>query len=236
MGLLKKWRAKSQHEKALASYEATRAQWLEECEHVDDLLYMSTHLDELYEASSEAGFSVRLKHNEHVVLGLVGSGLLEPRSGGGSYQGGSSGYSIRVAKGVRFRVGSHRGTYVPSPEVLKVIDTDGNLYMTTQRVIYTSPARNREWAFPKTVDLYHSDQVSGNAGWGATFIAVTNRQKTSGFIYPISEARTIRDRLLLALAIHDGTVEVMVVGLKEQQVELRQSEPTSPPKPPELEG
>jgi hypothetical protein len=235
VGFLKKMKAKSQYQSAVSRYNSELAAWSSESEHVEELLYMATNLDEIYSAAAEAGFSVRLRGGEHVILGLVGAGLIEPRSGGGSYQGGSQGMSFRVAKGVRFRVGQHKGTYVPNPEVLKVIDSGGNAYVTTQRVIYTSPSRSREWDYSKTVDIYHSDAVTGTSEWGATFIGVSNRQKTSGFVYPMTEARRVRDRLLLAMAIHDGTVEDMVVGLKEQSSEMARNRPVEPSRPPELE-
>jgi hypothetical protein len=207
------------YEKAMATHEQAIAGWDAESEHVDELLYMATHLDEVYEASAEAGFSIRLNKGEHVLMGLRGgSGLVEPRASGGSYQGGSTGVSFRVMKGVSYRVGNHRGTYVPGPEVQKIIDSGGDTYVTTQRVLYSSPNRNRDWQHAKTVDLFHSDTVA--PGWGATYISVSNRQKTSGFIYPLENARQMRDRLVLAYAIFDGTIEDLATGLKAQSVEI----------------
>ena len=181
MGFLKKMRAKSAYSTAIDNYQQELVAWEEETEHVDTLLYMAENLDEVYSQAAAAGFSVRLKKGEHVLIGLQGAtALIEPRSGGGSYQGGSRGTSIRVAKGVSFRVGAHRGTYVPNPDIEKAIDTDGDVYITTQRVLYTSPGRSREWAYKSAVDLYHADNWSGTS-FGITYIVVSNRQKTSGF-------------------------------------------------------
>lgn len=78
--------------------------------------------------------------------------------------------------------------------------------------------------------MFHSDTVA--PGWGATYIGVSNRQKTSGFIYPLNNARQVRDRLVLAYAIHDGTVEDLATGLKSQQVELERTKPVAPIGPP----
>ena len=95
-----------------AAYDSALAVWEGENEHVDDLHYLATHLDEVYEAGAEAGFSIRLAPGEHVVARLEGAtGIVEPRASGGSYQGGSTGVSFRVMKGVSYRVGNHRGTY-----------------------------------------------------------------------------------------------------------------------------
>ena len=200
------------------------AAWNEENEHADELLYMATHLDDVYEASAEAGFNLRLNKDEHILIGLQGgSGLVEPRVSVGSYQGGSQGVSFRVMKGVSYRVGSHRGTYAPGPEVQKLIDSGGNLYITTQRVLYSSQTRNRDWLHAKTVETYHSDTAA--PGWGATYIGVSNRQKTSGFVYPLANAKQVRDRLLLAYAINDGTTEDLALGLKAQLGELEATKP-----------
>lgn len=222
-------RENRRYKSELASYETALADWESEHDHVEDLLYLATHVDEVYEAAAEAGFSVRLGKDEHVVFAALGGGLVEPRSSGGSYQGGSQGASFRVMKGVSYRVGAHKGTYVPGPEVQKIIDSGGNIYITTQKVVYTSPNRNRDWAYAKTVDMFHSDAVV--PGIAATYIGVSNRQKTSGFVYPVENARQIRDRLVLALAIFDGTVEELAVGLKSQKADLDRARPVAPIEP-----
>ncbi len=230
MGFLKKVQAKAFYGKAMTRFESELEAWEQESEHVDELLHFGTNLEDIYDASGEAGFSVRLRPNEHILIGLSGaSALVEPRSSGGSYQGGSSGTSIRVMKGVSFRVGNHKGTFIPGPEVQKAIDTDGDAYITTQRVIYSSPARNREWAFKSAVDVFHSDDFV--PGWGVTYLSVANRQKTSGFAYSMDHARRVRDRLVLALAVYDENVEELVEGLTMQQRELKSSRPVEPEKP-----
>jgi len=105
----------------------------------------------------------------------------------------------------------------------------GTTYVTTQRVLYTSATRNRDWMHAKTIDVFHSDTVA--QGWGATYVSVSNRQKTSGFVYPLENARMVRDRLVLAYAVHDGTVEDLSTGLKGQLVELDRTKPVAPVAP-----
>ncbi|MCP4968096.1 MAG: hypothetical protein GY926_23030 [bacterium] len=210
--------------------EATRAQreydlayvaWTQEHELVDNLHYMATNLDEVYRQTSEAGFSIRLKKDEHVLISVDGAGLVEPRATAGHYQGGSSGVSFRVAKGVNFRVGQHKGTYVRGPEEQKMIDSGGALYITTQRVIYTSMNRNREWAFAKTIDVMHDDL-------GVTYMNVSNRQKVSGFVYGEGVAREVQNRLVLAMAVFDDEVDTLVAQLDQQLSELKVSKPVAP--------
>jgi hypothetical protein len=57
-----------------------------------------------------------LKKNERAFFTLTGAGLVAPRRGQGHWQGGYSGFSFRVAKGVRYHVGGTRGTYVQDQE------------------------------------------------------------------------------------------------------------------------
>lgn len=55
------------------------------------------------------------------------------------YQGGSSGISLRVAKGVTVRSGSSRGVPIKGEEVTR---HNGALYITNNRVIFASPSKS----------------------------------------------------------------------------------------------
>lgn len=200
------------------------SRWEQEREHVEDVLYMVEHLDEVYQAATaELGGDLRTKPGEHVLLCIGGASLVEPRRTAGSYQGGSAGVSFRVTKGVRFRVGRHRGTFVPGPEQQTIIDQGGRTYITTQRVVFVGPHHSREWLFSKMLSMSHDDSR------GATYIQVSNRQKTSGFVYGTSVARPVQDRLTLALAVYDNELQYLVGELRDQLKELDASKPTPPP-------
>lgn len=62
--------------------------------------------------------------------------LIEERAvrGRGRYQGGSTGVSFRVSKGVSFRVGQSRGTYHSDREPVAV--SSGKLIVTNKRIIF----------------------------------------------------------------------------------------------------
>lgn len=224
MGWLSDQKRKRTEAKALREYESAHSAWSDQKEHVDTVLELATHIDEVQEQFAAEADSVRLKKGERLLLFVEGAGLVEPRAGKGHYEGGSHGVSFRVAKGVRYRVGGHRGTYVRGPDELKMIDEGGRIFITDQRVPYTSTKQNREWAFEKLVDIYNEDGIS--------FMAVTNRQKTSGIAYGSSIAQAVEDRLTLALAIFDDEVETFVSNLRDQARELRLSEPLRPPELP----
>jgi hypothetical protein len=49
---------------------------------------------------------------------------------------------------------------------------------------------------------------------------IAHRARTSGFIYRSGFARSVPDRLVVALAVADGTIEDMVLSLKAERSEL----------------
>lgn len=56
------------------------------------------------------------------------------------YEGGSRGVSIRIAKGVTYRVGGHRGQLVSRTAIVQ-LDT-GELFLTSQRLIFSGPQKS----------------------------------------------------------------------------------------------
>ena len=76
------------------------------------------------------------KKGEEVIFILDGCALTETRRSKGSYQGGSRGVSVRVAKGVTLRTSGHRGTFVQGPEQVTTICNGGVLAVTNMRAVY----------------------------------------------------------------------------------------------------
>lgn len=158
-----------------------------------------------------------LKKGE-VAIDSVPAKLLEYRSGGSSYQGGSQGVSIRIAKGLSYRVGSNRGQLVRNPEQLQVID-NGDATFTNQRVVFGGQSQTREWAFDKLVDF--------NAGDNGTqvMISVSNRQKVSG-LHAQSVDRVQPGVLLeVAVAYANGGKKAAVEVAKNYLEQYRALEP-----------
>ncbi|MFV1962635.1 MAG: hypothetical protein ACC658_12500 [Acidimicrobiia bacterium] len=219
-----RWRKRKERKEAESAerkHQTELANWQDQHDHVDQLIYLAEHLEEVQEEAAEGGIHIRLKKGENVLAILQNGGLVEPRVTGSHFEGGSQGVSIRVMKGVNYRVGQFQGTFVRGDEEQTVIDTGGDIYITDQRIQYSSMNRNREWAWSKLVDIRHDVD--------ATYMGVTNRQKTSGILYGIEAASPIQDRITLAMAIYDGEVEHLVSELKDQLSELGRSKPSAPP-------
>lgn len=201
-----------------ADFDRDHAAWNEEKNHIEELLYMANNLDRLCRPVEQEELGVKPRPDECVLMVLRGSGIVELRATGGADQGDSRGVGYRVTLGVSYRSGVHNGNFVSRPEVQRIVHSGGTALITTDRVVYTSPDRRRGWEYAKTVDVFNSDSVA--QGWGASYLGVSNRQKTSGFTYRSGFARSVRDRLVLALAMADGTLDEMVSALEAERAEL----------------
>jgi hypothetical protein len=153
------------------------------------------------------------------------SALIESRRGPGHYAGGSQGFSFRIAKGVRYRVGANRGTYVQGDEKLTQVDT-GSVTVTSMRIVFQGSKQSREWALAKVLGIQHDPDMA------LTMISVSNRQKVSGFTYDETHTATVRLRVSMAVATATGRTDELVSDLEAQLAELDSNRPQPPAPPP----
>ena len=223
MGLLERiHKHHAQHvvEVAEDHYKAALSQWQEADAHLRSLLEVAQTFDGQVTAD-DPGITLVLKRNERAFLTLNGAGLVESRRGQGHWVGGYSGFSFRVAKGVRYHVGGTRGHYEAGAEQPTVIDT-GTATITDQRVAFQGTKQTREWAFTKLLGYQHFDSPP----W--TAIQVSNRQKTSGVLCDASTAELFQFRLAVALAHYNGQVDQLVAQLQAQVRQHAGAEPVAP--------
>lgn len=139
---------------------------------------------------------LNLKAGE-VFIGSIPAELIESRSNGSSYVGGSQGFSFRVMKGVSYRVGATRGQLVKNPETVQMISS-GTASYTNKRVVFAGATASREWSFEKLINV----DVGPNGH--TTMISVSNRQKPSGLQAANPTSITPGTMLSLALEYNDG--------------------------------
>ena len=88
------------------------------------------------------------------------------------FQAGSRGVSFRVMKGVSYRVGNTRGRMVEVGRSLEAAD-EGQLAITSQRVVFTGERKSIEVAYAKLLDMnVYTDGIQFH---------VTNRQTPTMF-------------------------------------------------------
>lgn len=84
--------------------------------------------------------------------------ILEERVVKRRYEGDSQGFSFRIARGVSYRVGSHRGHIVTDTAVMPV--SSGELIVTNKRVIFRGNAKSFNIRLDKLLELnFYSDGV-----------------------------------------------------------------------------
>jgi hypothetical protein len=171
-----------------------------------------------------------LRSGERLVWTLEGAGLFEPRRQPGHWSGRSAGVSVPVPDTrLRVRVGKSAGTYVQGAESPTVIDT-GQASITSERVVFQGGKYTRDWEFTKLIGVIHySDHP-------ATAIQVSNREKTSGLVYPASASpEPVRLAITVAIAIFHGEIEETIKELRGELATLddRAPSPATDESPPD---
>jgi hypothetical protein len=216
---LRTWLKQRAEAKELEAYKRELSAWQAEVEEARRNLEVAQEFDGFSQQESPDDIPVVLKRDERVFLVITGAGLIEPRRQRGQYQGGSRGVSIRIAKGVRYRVGAHRGTYVQGEDAPTLID-EGVGVVTDRRVLFQGAKQTREWSFTKLIGLQHEA--------GVTMLHVSNRQKVSGLAYGEDARNDVELRLDLAVARFNGQVDQLISALKARMQEGEARRPAPP--------
>ena len=151
------------------------------------------------------------KRGEFVLWAGIGQ-FHEAGRTAGQYVGSSQGFSIPVVAGIRYRVGAQRGTFVPGEEI-QIYKDQGQVYLTTDRVIFNWGTNTSEWKFDKWMG-------AGASPDGADFIFhVSNRKKSSGILFDKDVGEEFNRFLAFALIhVNDGIERVMkeIAGLEKR--------------------
>ncbi|MFL6136555.1 MAG: hypothetical protein ACJ74O_02000 [Frankiaceae bacterium] len=209
-----RWAARENAKRA-AAYEVAVAAWRTDA---DELAHMTRTAQDYHGRPTG---SVVLKRGESAYFELPAVSLVEVQRGPGQYVGGYSGFSFRIAKGIRYSVGASRGSYVPGPEQHKVTD-QGAVTITNRRVILQGSRNSREWAFSKMLGVQH------DASRPFTLMHVSNRQKVSGLLYDASQATAFRFYVSLALADFQDSREAFLAQLRDEQQQHERIKPAEP--------
>ncbi len=108
------------------------------------------------------------------------------------YEGGSRGMSIRVIKGLSFRVGSHRGHLVSQTANVPV--STGNLLITNQRLIFVGREKSFETKFENLLDIQNF--------FNGIVYSERNRQKQRKILYTRNNGDIVTEILSYFLDNH----------------------------------
>ena len=148
------------------------------------------------------------------------------------YVGGSQGFSIPIVAGVRYRVGSTRGTLIPGEEMQMEKD-QGTVKLTNQRLIFAGSANAAEWQFAKFLS------ASSNPARNNYIFAVSNRKKTSGLRFSDEDGVAFGRLFALALYSFEKGIPATIKAIKDELKEIEGKKPKlvlQPPKSKEIQA
>jgi hypothetical protein len=223
-GRLGKGGALRRYRKAMDAYRRTLQPWQQEA---DDLRAHLTTARQFAGATAadEPSVPLQLRAGERVFDVVERAALVEPKRLPDRWVGGYSGFSFRLARGVRYHVGATKGRRVPGEEVPTAVD-NGTATITDRRVVFQGDRRSREWDYGKLLGYHHDPHQP------VTLFQVSNREQVSGILYDRQLAEDVQFRLALALAHHGGAVDQLVGHLESQLAAHDAERPVPPPLPP----
>ena len=145
MGFIANFKAKRAAKRAKAVYELELYEWDRE----NNVLAEALEIFEGAAKGVEPDDNSLVQKKGELVL-WAGTGIYHEAGRTASrYVGGSSGFSIPIMAGIRYRVGSFKGQVVPGEE-MQMDKDQGMVKITNQRLIFDGLVRNNTWTF-KTI-------------------------------------------------------------------------------------
>lgn len=217
MNIFKKWSAARAAKKAAKQYSTDLAAWEREAKEFEKLEKVFTA------AKNGESLIVENMVNKPGEISLWKSQAQyhEAGRGRGQYVGRSDGFSVRIAKGLTYRTGAQRGTFVQG-ELEQKYEEVGMAYLTTDRLIFIGPGNTAEWAFSKWVGasaLEDPDDFIFN---------VSNRKRSSGLLFPKGVGSEFSKFLALAIGYNESGIDEVVRSIKHYIEEHEKKKPKAP--------
>ena len=208
------FKAKRADKKATRAFTAAHQTWAEDFQTLEKIITVFT-------AASKGEDSVpntlMQKPGERTLWTATGI-FHETGRTPSTYSGGSSGVSIPVGGGIRFRVGAMQGQMIPGEE-LQMDKDQGVVMLTTERLIFTGPVKTQEWNFDKLLQLSTTPDETDY------FINVSNRQKTSGVRFSPATGREFNRFLGSAAAVNESGYDALLKEIADLRVKALELEP-----------
>ena len=214
MGFIANFKAKRAAKKAKAIYELEQYEWEQENRVLNAALDIFTSASKGEEPND---LSLAQKKGE-LVLWTGNAIYHEAGRSASTYVGGSSGFSIPLVAGIRYRVGSFKGRVVPGEEMQ--IDKDsGMVKLTNQRLIFTGPLATSEWAFTKLLSSFSNPDRTD------FIFGVSNRKKTSGLRFTAGDGYAFAHLFALALHSYENGIPETIKAIKKELTESSEKKP-----------
>jgi len=214
MGFIADFKAKRAAKRAQAVYELELYEWDRENKVLAEAL-------EIFEGAAKGDEpddnSLVQKKGELVLW--AGTGIYHEAGRTASrYVGGSSGFSIPIVAGIRYRVGSFKGQVIPGEE-MQMDKDQGMVKITNQRLIFTGPISTAEWSYAKLLSTFSNPERND------FIFGVSNRKKSSGLKFSSEDGYVFAHLFALALYTYENGLPETIKNIKS---ELKDSEAKRP--------
>jgi hypothetical protein len=205
MGFIANFKAKRAAKRAQSVYETALLDWERENKVLNQALEIFTAAESGQQPDDQ---SLVQKKGELVLW--TGQGIYHVAGRTPStYSGGSQGFSIPLVAGIRYRVGSFKGTMTPGVE-MQMDKDQGMVKLTNQRLIFAGPIATTEWAFAKILSTFSNPDRTD------FIIGVSNRQKSSGLRFSPEDGYTFAHLFAMGLYSYENGVPATIKAIQDE--------------------
>ena len=205
MGFIANFKAKRAAKRAQSVYETALLDWERENKVLNQALEIFTAAESGQQPDDQ---SLVQKKGELVLW--TGQGIYHVAGRTPStYSGGSQGFSIPLVAGIRYRVGSFKGTMTPGVE-MQMDKDQGMVKLTNQRLIFAGPIATTEWAFAKILSTFSNPDRTD------FIIGVSNRQKSSGIRFSSEDGYVFAHLFAMGLYSYENGIPATIKAIQDE--------------------
>ena len=205
MGFIANFKAKRAAKRAQAVYQTELFEWERENQVLNQALEIFTAAS----AGSQPDDQSLVQKKGELVL-WTGQGIYHVAGRTPStYSGGSQGFSIPLVAGIRYRVGSFKGSMTPGVE-MQMDKDQGMVKLTNQRLIFAGPIATTEWAFAKILSTFSNPDRTD------FIIGVSNRQKSSGIRFSSEDGYVFSHLFAMGLYSYENGIPATIKAIQDE--------------------
>ena len=205
MGFIANFKAKRAAKRAQSVYQSELFEW----ERENQVLTQALDIFTAASSGSQPDDQSLVQKKGELVL-WTGQGIYHVAGRTPStYSGGSQGFSIPLVAGIRYRVGSFKGTMTPGVE-MQMDKDQGMVKLTNQRLIFAGPIATTEWAFAKLLSSFSNPDRTD------FIFGVSNRQKSSGLRFSLEDGYAFSHLFALGLYSYENGIPATIQAIKDE--------------------
>ena len=205
MGFIANFKAKRAAKRAQSVYQSELLEWERENQVLNQALEIFTAAS----AGSQPDDQSLVQKKGELVL-WTGQGIYHVAGRTPStYSGGSQGFSIPLVAGIRYRVGSFKGSMIPGVE-MQMDKDQGMVKLTNQRLIFAGPIATTEWAFAKLLSSFSNPDRTD------FIFGVSNRQKSSGLRFTPEDGYAFSHLFALGLYSYENGIPATIKAIQDE--------------------